>query len=184
MHCRTKIKKTKSPTLDPTDSLACTILHVFLDDDFLCLIITAWSDKAARIRVWSSTRVNTWVNTGVDVWVSTGVDVWVKTRVIIWVSIRDIVRVCIRVYIRLRARVNTRVYIKFDTRICAWVNTRVGVNRCVACCFPAVILLQFNGWETANSAEVFVWVVYKRHAGQKKEEMRDMSMICNWSVDG
>lgn len=66
----------------------------------------------------------------------------------------------------------------------AWVNARVGVNRCVACCCSVAVFLQSNGWETANGAEVFVWVVYKRHAGQKKKEMRDMSVICNWSVDG
>lgn len=130
------------------------ILHVLLDDNFLSLIITAWSDNAARIGVWSSARVNTGVNIRADAWVNVRVDVWVR--------IRD------------RARGCTRVYISFSAR----VNVRIKMNWCIACFCPVVIRLQFNGWETANGAEVFVWVVYKRHAGEKKRYM-----ISNWSLD-
>lgn len=129
------------------------IIHVLLDDNFLSLIITAWSDNAARIGVWSSARVNTRVNTRVN------------ARVDAWVRIRDRARGCTRVYISFSARAGTRVNIKLDTSVCARAHTRVNVriNRCVACFSPAVVRLQFNGWETADGAEVFVWVVYKRH---------------------
>lgn len=80
------------------------ILHVLLDDNFLSLIITAWSNNAARIGAWSSARVDAWFNTRVDTWFNTGVDVWVR--------IRDRARGCTRVYIRFSARAGTRVNVR------------------------------------------------------------------------
>lgn len=114
----------------------------------------------ARFSVWCSARVNA----RVDAWVHP----WLYTRIC------ALVHVCIYAWIHMNicAWVYTRICATVSIRVCTWVNTRVGVDRCGACTFPAVILLQFDLWETAEGAEVLVWVVCKRHPVRKKKKKK------------